>query len=385
MQRPWVSAGRKASILLLFAVLPLLGGATAHGEAFLPVLGPCGLSFPRDHGEHPGHLTEWWYYTGNLEARDGRPFGFQLTFFRRQILPPGGEEAWPPHASAWRAQSLFMAHGALSDIQGRAFLTDERIARGALGLAGVRGKEEAPEVFLGPWKATLGPSSHHLLASAEGFSLDLRLSPRKGQVAHGVEGYSRKGLRPESASCYYSFSRLEASGRVLVHGRPFGVQGTAWMDHEFSSAPLEKGLVGWDWFCLQLEDNTEVMLYLLRSRDGSLGLASSGTLVLSSGEALHLPREAFRVEVLDHWASPHSGARYPSLWRIRIPSREMDLEVRPRLKDQELRLSRSMEVTYWEGSVKVRGHRGSAPVEGLGYVEMTGYARPFALLQERPE
>ena len=31
--------------------------------------------FPDDHRSHPDYKIEWWYYTGNLKADDGRRFG----------------------------------------------------------------------------------------------------------------------------------------------------------------------------------------------------------------------------------------------------------------------------------------------------------------------
>lgn len=350
------------------------------GSDYLSVAGPCGFSFPEDHGAHPGYQTEWWYYTGNLNAEGGRPFGFQLTFFRRQIIPPGAEKGWPPHPSSWRAGNLFMAHAALSDVANGRFYWDEDMAREAIGLAGVRRGGGAIEVFLGRWKTAMGPSGHRLTAMTDRFSLDLKCVPRKAPVAHGRGGYSQKGVRPGSASCYYSITRLETSGALSVDGRNYNVQGMAWMDHEYSTAPLEPSLAGWDWFSLQFADETELMLYILRETDGSWSPASSGTFVPPSGAPQHLTRDDIEVAVMDRWQSPRSGAKYPSRWRIRVFPLQLDLEISPHLNDQELRLTRSMQVSYWEGSVRVKGHKARRPVEGVGYVELTGYAAPFDLL-----
>jgi predicted secreted hydrolase len=78
------------------------------------------------------------------------------------------------------------------------------------------------------------------------------------------------------------------------------------------------------------------------------------------------------MDVLDRWRSPRSGARYPSRWRLRIPSEGLDLDVTPRLADQELDVS----FRYWEGAVAVEGTRRGTPVTGQGYVELTGYTEP---------
>jgi predicted secreted hydrolase len=164
-------------------------------------------------------------------------------------------------------------------------------------------------IFLGKWSANIGPE-HRLSAKAPSFSFDLVNKPLKAPVLHGRQGYSLKGKRPESASCYYSFTRLESSGTLSVDGRTEPVKGTAWMDHEFSSAPLEEDLVGWDWFSIQLDDQTELMIYLLRHPDGTYSNASSGTFVSPSRESIHLTHET-RVRSPDRWTSQRSGAHLP--------------------------------------------------------------------------
>jgi predicted secreted hydrolase len=234
-------------------------------------------------------------------------------------------------------------------------------------------------IFLGKWSANIGPE-HRLSAKAPSFSFDLVSKPLKPPVLHGRQGYSLKGKRPESASCYYSFTRLESSGTLSVDGRTEPVKGTAWMDHEFSSAPLEEDLVGWDWFSIQLNDQTELMIYLLRHPDGSFSEASSGTFVKPNGESIHLTPADFRVHMLNYWTSRRSGANYPARWRIHVLPLELELTIDPNLPDQELMTTRSTQVTYWEGSVSVSGRTKGKMVEGVGYVEMTGYAKPFNLM-----
>jgi len=276
-----------------------------------------------------------------------------------------------------------MAHAAITDIAEERFYWDEDIARGAAGLAGVQ-EGDVIKVFLGSWMTTIDASGHHLSAATGAFSLDLRALPRKAPTAHGEGGYSRKGMRPESASCYYSITRFDAAGTLSVKGRSYEVQGTAWMDHEYSTAPLEPSLVGWDWFSLQFADDSELMLYMLRGKDGSESPSSSGTFIPSTGPQQHLKRDDIQVEVIGRWKSPHSGADYPSRWRIRVPLLQLDVAIESQLSDQELRLTRSMRVSYWEGCVKAKGHRAGHIIEGVGYVELTGYATPFDLLGQEP-
>ncbi len=368
-------------VLLLFCVPLIGGGPLAGGADYRSVTGPCNLTFPGDHGAHPGYRVEWWYYTGNLGAFSGERFGFQLTFFRLQPDPPGADRSWPDPPSAWRFQHLYLAHAAVSDLNRLRFTYDENIARGAVGLAGVTHGLGASRVFVGSWSAQISAAAHYLKANSNRFVLDLTCRPAKPPVLHGDRGYSRKGDRPEEASCYYSFTRLETSGTLTAEGKAFPVQGTSWMDHEFSTAPLAKGILGWDWFSIQLSNNVELMIYLLRQEQGGTHLASSGTLISRSGRSRHLTKDDFTVEVLDRWKSRRTGALYPSRWRIRVGPQDIELEVTSNLEDQELRTPRTTRIVYWEGSVSVAGSVAGKGVEGVGYVEMTGYAAPFTLLK----
>lgn len=353
----------------------------ARDEGFFSVSGPCGLMFPRDHGPHPGYRVEWWYYTGNVKAPSGDRFGFQLTFFRVQVSPPSARVNWPQNPSAWRTDQLFIGHAALSDLAGRRFFYEEQMARGAAGLAHADQHDGMTKVFLKTWSARLHPSEHDLYAQAGDFTIDLHLIPQKAPVAHGDDGYSMKGSWADKASCYYSFTRLKALGTITLKGKKLAVEGTAWMDHEFSTAPLETKLTGWDWFSIQLEDETELMFYLLRGKEGTYSPASSGTFIFASGETLHLVRDDLRVEVLKRWISPKTRASYPSHWRIGVRPLGLELVVSPNLLNQELVTTQSTQVTYWEGSVSVDATQSGRALKGIGYVEMTGYSEPFRLLE----
>jgi predicted secreted hydrolase len=335
-----------------------LSGAPAEG--FERALEPRAFAFPADHGPHPGFRTEWWYFTGNLESTDGRRFGFQLTFFRNALAPEP-----PDSPSAWAARDVWMAHLALTDVESGRFHAFDRFERGALDLAGVR--PEPLAVWTGPWRAaSTGGETFplRLQAAQDDVSIDLLLEPAKDLVLQGDRGLSQKGAEPGNASYYYSFTRLATRGTVRTGEDELDVQGSSWLDREWSTSALEAGQVGWDWFALQLADGRELMLYQLRRDDGSPSSESSGTLVAADGTTRHLARDDFRIEPIATWTSPRSGAVYPARWRLTVPSESIELEVRPVLADQELDLA----FRYWEGAVDVTG-----TAAGRGYVELTGY------------
>ncbi len=353
-------------ILGFVLAISLTAGAAADQGFLVPRPGRV-FRFPQDHGAHPDYKTEWWYYVGHLKAASGENFGYQLTFFRVALRRPD-----PRARSAWALNTVYFAHLALTDPARHRFIFKDKAGRGALGLSGAA--VGALRVWIDDWQAALAGDEFHLQAQDEGVGLDLVLQPAKPPALHGDRGYSRKSAKFDSASYYYSISRLHTRGTLTVNGRAVPVTGTSWMDHEFFTGGLAPGLAGWDWFSLQLADGWDVMLYLLRHQDGSVDPASSGTLIDPQGHTRHLNLADFRVKATGSWTSPHTGAKYPQGWEITIPAAGYRLTLTPTLPDQEMRVQTPAQVTYWEGEVKITGTKNGSPLNGLGYAELTGYA-----------
>ena len=346
-------------------------GAETASSSFESAKAGYRYEFPKDHGSHPAYRTEWWYYTGHLRAKDGRMFGFELTFFRRAV-PPEDVKTLP---SQWSVTQLYFAHFALTDVTGRRFHFAEKVSRAGLGKAGA--DESRLRVWIDDWRAEMSAVSsgaQTLSARTDAFAVSLALRPDKPPVVHGLDGISQKGAEEGQASHYYSFTRLATTGNVTIGADQFEVTGLSWMDHEFGSADLNKDLVGWDWFSLQLADGSELMLYRMRRSDGSSDPVSSGTVVSPQGQTRHLPVAEIGISSTGTWTSPDSKAVYPAQWRVTIPSLDLVLEVAPLLANQELRTRGSADVTYWEGAVSVSGTKQGRPIAGQGYVELTGYA-----------
>jgi len=324
--------------------------------------------FPDDHGAHPDFRTEWWYFTGNLVSDDGKEFGYQFTIFRTALSKEKSERN-----SEWNSNQIYMAHFAVTDIDGNKFYYDERFSREGNNLAGAQASPF--KVWLEDWqiiqtedKATFDLPIITVKAKSEKAEIDFKLESVKPFVLQGDEGLSQKGKQPGNASYYYSYTRLKTEGKIILEGREFSVSGFSWMDREWSTSALSEDQKGWDWFALQLDDNTEIMYYQMRKNNGSPDVFSKGVLVDESGKSQLIKKDNVNLKVTDYWESP-DGEKYPSGWSLQIPSKNIDLKITPSVKNQLMDVA----IRYWEGSVKIEGTKNSSKITGRGYVELTGY------------
>jgi predicted secreted hydrolase len=330
------------------------------------------FEFPRDHFNHPQFHTEWWYFTGNVTATDGHRFGFELTFFRQ------GVNRETTKTATWDIQDIYLAHLALSDIDGGEFYHTERTNRAGPGIAGI--DEATQRIWNGNWNVSWTGADQQLQAVDERFQLSLLLHPEKSPVIHGENGVSQKAEGPGRASHYISFTRLKTGGTMQIGKHRYQVNGVTWMDHEFFTHQLETNQAGWDWLSIQMGDNTELMLYQIRRKDGSVDPFSSGTFIDEHGKSTHLRASDFALTPHGEiWKSPVTSARYPIQWTISIPKLGIELEARTALKSQEISGQSEIAPSYWEGAIHLDGHHGTTEKKGVGYLEMTGYDHPIEM------
>lgn len=354
---------------LLFAFQFVVGFEAAGAKTFKQALPGYKYQFPRDHAAHEDFKTEWWYYTGHVLTESNKRFGYELTFFRHGI----------EHDSSLKdgeARNVYLAHFAITDEGTGKFQYFEKMSRSGLPVASA--SSDTLAVQNQGWSVEQLGENFVLRADGGGSGIRLMLSSVKKPVIHGKDGVSQKASCKGCASHYYSMTRLKTEGLVIVDGKAERIKsGWSWMDHEFGSNQLTAEQVGWDWFSVQLDNNTELMLYVMRRRDGTLDKNSSGTIVGANGEVVHLTRDQFSIKPTSTWTSPNSKGVYPMGWSVEVPQQQIKLSVQPVAKEQELLTKRSTGVTYWEGSADVSGTIAGKAVKGQSYVEMTGYAEAF--------
>lgn len=324
------------------------------------------LSFPTDYGAHPAYRTEWWYATGWLQTPDKKPLGFQVTFFR------SATDTDPANPSQFAPKQLIIAHAALSDPALGKLLHDQKSARAGFGLAyALSGNTD---VKVDNWQLRRAANGQYQTRiEAHDFSLKLSLTPTQARMLQGAGGFSRKGRKPGQASYYYSEPQLRVAGSITRNGKPVAVNGSAWLDHEWSTSMLDAAAAGWDWVGANLDDGGALMAFQIRSQSGA-PLWTHAALRDAAGKVTQFEADAVRFTALRNWCSPRTGACYPVATQIQTGS--VVWQLTPLQNDQELDSRQSTGAVYWEGAVTLKRNGKAA---GRGYLEMTGYVKPLKL------
>ncbi len=345
--------------MILGAILVLSAGCARQKLPPLDLSYPTKLmELPRDLAAHPWAFLEWWYYTGHLKAEDGKNYGFELTIFKVRTDLAKDNEKWISRV----VPVGYMANLALVDETSGEYL-HQTIVLPAGKNAEASGEEY--QIVLGKWRASGDEQVHHISADTKKFGVDLELKPIKPAALHSKTGIVPKG---EGVANYYmSYPRMKINGTIFFNGEKIPVQGMGWFDREYGFMGQRMGF-GWDWFSIQLQDNTEYMIYTIRRSDGTVEPLSRACRIDQAGKEECLPLGETTINALGLWSSPGTKAVYPSGWQIIIPAWGVDLVVAPTVADQEFDF---MGGGYWEGSCKVLGK----PANGLAYVELVGYRK----------
>ena len=350
----------KRNILICTLFILLLSCSFSFAGEYLDVTPDYKVKIPDDFYYKKDYRVQWWYFTGHLFDKNGREFGYELTFFVVNVQKR-------QYKSRFGVNHIYISHFAVSDVMGRKFYFSDKADSGVYGFAGSDDKKLRVWMSENILEGTV--DEMNIMASGEDISLELRLIPEKMLVLHGEKGYSRKSEKsPLISSIYFSITNLKTKGTLKIGKEVFYINGRSWFDREISSKELDKEKEGWDWFSIQLDDKREIMIYILRNKDGSIDRFSSGTFIYPDGRYRHLIKDDFSIKILDHYTSEKTGADYPSKWEIEIPSEKLLLTITPLLQDQEFIAYKTTGNYYWEGTCKVDG-----TAKGRAYVEMTGY------------
>ena len=327
---------------------------------------------PRDLFAHTNAQTEWWYYTGHCTTQAGHHFGFEFVFFKRRT----DLDKFSLVPLRLLGNPIYFAHFAITDHENKKFSYSHRKSANGIFDLPASMSEDHYHLRLGDWSIRESNGAHVLRAAVgSDVTFEATLKPAKKVVMNGSGGHGVSFKDTNEASRYFSYTRMEMDGDVIWNGKSEHFTGSAWMDREFGTWTPTENQKGWDWFSVQLEDNTELMCYQLRKAAGGASEFSSGTYVDQEGNSTYLTHEDFSIEPTGYWKSPHTNATYPSGWKLKVPKFNLELTVTPVLEDQELDTRGTTMIVYWEGACEVSGKSGEMEIKGRAYVELVGYDR----------
>ncbi len=326
---------------------------------------------PRDLAAHAHAQTEWWYYTGHGTTDSGKEFGFELVFFKRRT----DLDKFSLVPLRLLGNPIYFAHFALTDASGKKFRYAHRKSSNGWFDYPASASENHFHLRLGDWSLRESHGTHILRATANDIVFEANLKPSKNVILNG-KGKDGVSFKDEGeASRYFSYTRMEMEGDLILNGETAHFNGSAWMDREFGTWTPTDRQKGWDWFSIQLENNCEIMCYQLRDEQNNVSPFSSGTFVDENGEFTPLSHEDFTITPTGYWKSPRTNATYPSGWKVKSEKFSLDLTVTPVIEDQELDTRGTTMIVYWEGACEVAGKAGETEIKGRAYVELVGYDR----------
>ncbi len=359
-RRTWLQQALAASLIVTRPV-------HAQGFANNPPRQAPAMQWPRDHGAHLGHETEWWSLKGELYQGSSAPLGFHISFMRSRI------EAALQSLSRFAPKHVLGARASVSDVE-RGMLHDQRAAR--IGIPGFGANSASLDdlaLVLEDWTlARSGPLASSVFSTrieAQDVVMALRATATQPVLIHGERGFARQEPSNETSSFYYSLPYLKLEGKVTAKGKHHSVTGRAWLDHGWGKSQEANGSDGTDWFGFHLDDGSALMVSRMRSSDGRT-VWENATLRQRGKPDLVFKHEDIRITPLETWRSPNTGANYPVVWKLELAG--TPYTVKARNHNQEMDGGNGVGDVFWEGLADLLDAQGRTL--GLGFLEMAGYA-----------
>lgn len=302
---------------------------------------------PGDDAAHHDK-TEWWYYNGHLRTDGGQRFAYHVAVFLRRELSD---------------HTVF--HVSLVDLgTGKHYSGQARTA----GVPSSVKKDGFDFAYPG-WRVAGSGANHRMRVTTRDFTLALDLSDTRQPTLHQVPGVGGPGLLDFGAagkSYYYSRMRMPTRGTLALGGAARPVTGESWFDHQWGD--FESTALKWNWFALQLDDGTDIMLYQVFDPRGR-PVTQAGT-IHREGKTTLLGTGDYTLKPAGNWISPASKVAYPLTWEISLPGQNLSLTAKAPVSACEFNGLETIMKIYWEGPVDISGSR-----RGVGYMELSGYGK----------
>ena len=319
------------------------------------------LPFPKSIYPLEKSPVEWWYFTGHLDGK--KSLGFEFCFFK--FHPQAFRFGHLPF-NLFRKKPFLLLHFAVTDKKTGKFNSYQDS-----GLVHPQHfSTDKLDLLLNESSLSFN-KSFKIKTKNELAELELNLKPLKKIVKHFDHGYTVMYSPPEHRTYYLTFPRLKTSGKIKLNGKWFKVTGTSWFDHQKTNVPKRSKLKGWDWFSIILNDQTELMFFMLRTKKGLNHTHMGGSYIKKDSKVVNLAPEDAIIKPISRWISKKTKIEYPSGWELKIPKLGLSLVITPTIKNQEMLDFAA--ITYWEGACDVVGKKKGKKIKGQSYVELVGY------------
>jgi len=321
------------------------------------------IQFPQDESAHD-NIVEWWYFNGHLKDAAGNEYSFMDCLFKVDI-----KKVNIPFLNKIPLRTSFFSHSLISDIKNKKFshrisplaiVSDDSFSKPLLYVNYIN--PELKSTYTSCAIEKVGDRAYHV----KNEDLDLNMISTKQPLLEGGIGYLDLG---DKSTYYYSLTNLETKGKIKVDGKWIEVSGKSWMDHQWADTSYSKDR--WDWFSIQLDDNTE--LICCAYDDGKTRTAFADISYADGRQDHALALEMIPLQ--NQWISPKSKAVYPLSWDIKIPEKNINLRLRAKIEDQEMLFG---SINYWEGPLEVIGSFNDNTVAGVGFMELVGYPSKYS-------
>lgn len=319
------------------------------------------IKFPLDESAH-NDIVEWWYFNGRLKDKQGNEYSFMDCLFRVDVKRVNIPFLISPFKIS------YFSHSLISDLKTKKFkhrispfsiVSDDSFSKPNLYINYIN--PTVKKSYINCVIEKTADKNYHL----KNEDIDLNLVSTKKPLLEGGKGFFSFLSK---STYYYSLTNLKTIGRIKVNHKWLEVSGKSWMDHQWADARYSKDK--WDWFSIQLDNNTELVCFALDVKGKRF---YSIDILYPNNKQEHFKN----VEIIPShkvWKSPKSQAVYPLAWEINIPEKKISLNLVTKIKNQEMLFG---SINYWEGPLAVTGNFGNKKVVGNGFMELVGYPSKY--------
>jgi predicted secreted hydrolase len=304
------------------------------------------IKFPGDEQKHD-HIIEWWYFNGNLKAKNGRTFSYMNCLFAAK---PDKVEI--PFLKNGFIKELFFSHYLLSNNRDN---FENRTSPISI---------VDPNSFTKPllWAnydnscliEETSPFNYHVVNEF----VDLYLESQKIPLLLNKTGFLDLKIK---TTYYYSLTRLKTRGIIKEKGKWIPVEGLSWMDHQWAQTPLTDD-DKWKWFSIQLDNGCDIICFIYGNK-----IKTAHASMIDKNNNV---KTTDKIEIIPgniKYKNKKTGSEYDLDYEIKIPELEISLKTKPFKKDQEMVFEI---IKYWEGGIKAEGTMNGKKVSGSGFCEL---------------